>query len=445
MASDPDIATICIHGGYPHEGDGSTSRALPLHRTTSFQFKSVKHARDLFALEELGFMYTRLGNPTIDVLEKRLGLMHGGPELGGLAVASGTVAIFNAILNVAEAGDNIVAANNLYGGTMTLFGDLLPKMGITCTFVDPNTPSNFLGPHVNDRTRCFFCETCSNPALHISDMQAIADLAHGVGLPLIADDTFTTAYLQRPFDHGADVVCTSLTKWTGGHGTAIGGAIVDGGSFDWAGGRHPLYDEPDSSYHDLRWGHDLPETLKPIAFILRLRTVVLRNTGACISPDNACECCLLPLHAFDPSLTGLADSAAGHFLQGIETLPLRMEKHCANSRAVAEFLQDHPCVDWVRYPGLTHHHDLNDQYLGGKGGSMVVFGVKGGKEASANFIDALALVSHVANVGARCTSGSIRLTHSHSLTRRWLQCSSASWQAMPRHSRLIPRRRRTRR
>ena len=257
IGPETDIATICVHGGYPHEGDGTTARAAPLHRTTSYQFKSVEHAADLFALSELGNIYTRLGNPTTDILEKRLALMHGGPEMGGLAMASGTVAIFQAITNVAEAGDNIVSANNLYGGTMTMFEHILPKMGITCTFVDPKDPSSFLSvrppprprpflapaglaPHpkrrqgVDENTRAFFCETCANPSLDISDLETIADLAHDNGLPLIVDDTFTTAYLQRPFDHGVDVVCTSLTKWTGGHGTAIGGAIIDGGSFDWS-------------------------------------------------------------------------------------------------------------------------------------------------------------------------------------------------------------------
>lgn len=387
-----DIETICVHGGYPYEGDGSTARAVPLHRTTSYQFKSVKHAADLFALSELGNIYTRLGNPTMDILEKRLALMHGAPELGGLTVASGTTAVFNAILNVAEVGDNIVSANNLYGGSMTMFAHILPKMGIKVTFVDPKVPENFVSG-INDRTRAFFCETCSNPALDVSDLDAISALAHANGLPLIVDDTFTTAYLQRPFEHGADVVVTSLTKWTGGHGTAIGGAIIDGGTFDWAGGRHPLYDEPDTSYHGIKWGHDLPETLKPLAFNLRLRTNLLRNTGACLSPDNAWM-----------------------FLQGIETLPLRMEKHCSNSLAVAKYLKGHPRVAWVRYPGLQDDpmYDLGQKYLKGTGGSMVVFGCKGGKEASAKFIDALGLISHVANVGDAKTLAINPATTTHS-------------------------------
>jgi len=392
LPKDADIDTICVHGGYPLEGDGATARALPLHRTTSYQFKSVKHAADLFALSEFGNIYTRLGNPTIDMLEKRVSLMHGGPELGGLAVSSGTAAVLNAIQNVAEAGDNIVSANNLYGGSMTMFQHILPKMGITVTFVDPKVPENFLAG-INEKTRAFFCETCSNPALDISDLEAISALAHKNGLPLIVDDTFTTAYLQRPFDHGVDVVVTSLTKWTGGHGTAIGGCIIDGGSFDWTAGRHPLYDEPDTSYHGVKWGHDLPVTLQPIAFILRLRTNLLRNTGACLSPDNAWM-----------------------FLQGIETLPLRMEKHCSNSLAVAQYLKGHPCVEWVRYPSLPGDpmYDLNQKYLKGKGGSMVVFGCKGGREISGKFIGALGLISHVANVGDAKTLAINPATTTHS-------------------------------
>jgi len=392
LPKDADIDTICVHGGYPLEGDGTTARALPLHRTTSFQFKSVKHAADLFALSEFGNIYTRLGNPTMDMLEKRLALMHGGPELGGLAVASGTVAVFNAILNVAQAGDNIVSANNLYGGSLTMFQHIFPKMGITVTLVDPKVPENFL-TGMNEKTRAFFCENCSNPALDVADLEAISALAHKNGLPLIVDDTFTTAYLQRPFDHGVDIVVTSVTKWTGGHGTAIGGCIIDGGSFDWTAGRHPLYDEPDTSYHGVKWGHDLPVTLQPIAFILRLRTNLLRNTGAAMSPDNAWM-----------------------FLQGIETLPLRMEKHCSNSLAVAQYLKGHPCVEWVRYPGLQDDpmYDLNQKYLKGKGGSMVVFGCKGGKAASGRFIDALGLISHVANVGDAKTLAINPATTTHS-------------------------------
>jgi len=260
---------------------------------------------------------------------------------------------------------------------MTQFQDILPKFGITVKFVDPNVPANF-AKEVDSKTRAFFCETCSNPALDVSDIEAIASLAHQSGLPLIVDDTFTTAYLQRPFDFGADIICTSLTKWTGGHGTAIGGIIIDSGRFNWAGGRHPLYTEPDSSYHGLRWGIDLPDGLRPLAYKLRALTVPLRNLGACVSPDNSWM-----------------------FLQGIETLPLRMDRHCENALAVAEHLSTHPGVEWVRYPGLKSDkmYNLNLKYLQGKGGAMVVFGMKGGKAAGMNFINSLQLVSHVANVG----------------------------------------------
>jgi len=374
---DMEPETLSIHGGYPYEGDCTTARAVPLHRTTSYQFKSVAKASDLFALNELGNIYSRLGSPTADILEKRMCLLHGAPEIAAVAVSSGHAAVFNAVMNVAAMGDNIVSANNLYGGSMTLFAEILPSMGVTVTFVDPKDPANF-EKAINEKTRGFFCETVSNPALDVSDLFAISTIAHRHGLPLIVDDTFTTAYLSRPIEYGVDVVVTSLTKWTGGHGTAIGGIIIDAGTFDWAGGRHPMYDEPDGSYHGLRWAHDLPEPLKPIAFIIRLRTVLLRNMGNCLSPDN----CWM-------------------FLQGIETLPVRMERHCENSLAVAQYLKAHPGVEWVRYPGLPGDkmYDLNKQYLKGKGGSLVVFGVMGGKVASAKFIDSLRMVSHVANVG----------------------------------------------
>mmetsp|Transcript_26527 Transcript_26527/g.48823 ORF Transcript_26527/g.48823 Transcript_26527/m.48823 type:complete len:616 (+) Transcript_26527:1-1848(+) len=231
---------------------------------------------------------------------------------------------------------------------------------------------------MNSKTRAFFCETVSNPALDVSDLEEISSLAHKNGVPLIVDDTFTTAHLMKPIDFGADIICTSLTKWTGGHGTAIGGCIIDAGRFDWDNGKHPIFVEPDKSYHGLRWYHDLPEPLKPMAYILRLRTVLVRNTGACVSPDNSWM-----------------------FLQGIETLPLRMEKHCSNALAVAQFLKKHPGAAWVRYPGLSDDkmYELNQRYLKGKGGGMVVFGVQGGKAAGGKFIDALRLVSHVANVG----------------------------------------------
>ncbi|MCG8600401.1 MAG: O-acetylhomoserine aminocarboxypropyltransferase/cysteine synthase [Verrucomicrobiales bacterium] len=370
------IETVCLHGG--HAPDPTTkSRAVPVYRTSSFVFDSTEHAANLFALKELGNIYTRLMNPTTDVLEKRVALLEGGPEMGGLGVASGTSAVFYSIINLAQAGDNIVSARNLYGGTYTQFNDILPALGITVKFVDSQDPQAFADA-IDDKTRAVFCETVSNPALEVVDLQAVADVAHAAGLPLVVDSTFSTPYLTRPIEHGADIVVHSLTKWMGGHGAGIGGVVVDSGKFNWAGGKHPLYDEPDNSYHGLRWGHDLPEPLAPLAFILRMRTVPLRNLGACIAPDNA-----------------------WFLLQGIETLPLRMERHCENSLAVAKHLQGHDKVEWVRFPGLEDDPEFekNQQYLEGKGGSMVVFGIKGGAEAGKKFIENLNLFSHLANVG----------------------------------------------
>ncbi len=370
------LETLCLHGGQvPDPTTGS--RAVPVYRTASYVFKNTEHAANLFALRELGNIYTRLMNPTTDVLEKRVALLEGAPEMGGLAVASGTSAIFYAIINLAQAGDNIVSARNLYGGTYTQFNDILPALGITVKFVDSNDPENFRAA-IDDKTRAVFCESVSNPALEVADLEAIAKIAHEAGLPFIVDSTFSTPYLTKPLEHGADIVVHSLTKWFGGHGAGIGGMVVDSGKFNWAAGKHPLYTTPDNSYHGLRWGVDLPAPLLPLAFILRMRTVPLRNLGACIAPDNS-----------------------WFLLQGIETLPLRMERHCENALAVAKHLEKHPGVSWVRFPGLAGdpQNAGNEKYLRGKGGSMVVFGIKGGLEAGRKFIDSLKLVSHLANVG----------------------------------------------
>jgi O-acetylhomoserine (thiol)-lyase len=325
----------------------------------------------------LGNIYTRLMNPTTDVLEKRVALLEGAPEMGGLGVASGTSGVFYSIINLASAGDNIVSARNLYGGTYTQFNDILPALGITVKFVDSSDPQNF-AKAIDDKTRAIFVETVSNPALEVVDLEKVAKIAHDHGIPLIVDATFSTPYLTKPLDFGADIVIHSLTKWFGGHGTGIGGLVVDSGRFNWGAGKHPLYDNPDNSYHGLRWGHDLPAPLAPLAFILRMRTVPLRNLGACIAPDNS-----------------------WFFLQGIETLPLRMEKHCANALAIAEHLKKHKDVEWVRFPGLKGdpYYDLNKKYLHGKGGSMVVFGIKGGAAAGKKFIESLKIFSHLANVG----------------------------------------------
>ncbi len=368
--------TLCLHGG--HSPDAATlSRAVPVYRTSSYVFKSTEHAANLFALKELGNIYTRLMNPTNDVLERRVALLEGAPEMGGLAIASGTSAVFYAIVNLASAGDNIVSARNLYGGTYTQFNDILPALGITVRFVDSQDPEAFARA-TDERTRAFFCETVSNPALEVTDLAAVADAAHRLGLPLVVDSTFSTPPLTRPIEHGADVVVHSLTKWMGGHGAGIGGLVVDSGKFAWGAGRHPLFDEPDGSYHGLRWGHDLPEPLAPLAYILRMRTVPLRNLGACLSPDNA-----------------------WFLLQGIETLPLRMERHCENALAVARHLRSHAKVEWVRFPGLEDDPEFakNQRYLRGKGGSMVVFEIAGGAEAGRRFIESLGLFSHLANVG----------------------------------------------
>lgn len=365
--------TLCLHAG--QEPDPTTlSRAVPLHRTSSYVFKNTEHAANLFGLKELGNIYTRIMNPTQDVLEQRVSALDGG--MASLALASGTSGIFYSVINLCQAGDEIVAANDLYGGTYTQFNDILPQFNIKANFVDPKDPENF-AKAITPKTKMLYCETVGNPALNIADISAIADVAHAHGLPLVVDSTFTTPYLQRPIEHGADIVVHSLTKWLGGHGTGIGGIVVDSGKFDWQSDKFPLMVEPESSYHGVRWAYDLGP-LSPLAFILRMRVVPLRNLGACISPDNAWS-----------------------FLQGIETLPLRMDRHCDNALAIAKHLQGHSAVEWVRFPGLEGDpsYALNEKYLDGKGGSVVVFGIKGGAAAGSKFIDELGLFSHLANVG----------------------------------------------
>lgn len=368
------LETLCLHAGY--SSDPTTQAcAVPIYRTASYVFKNTEHAANLFALRELGNIYTRLMNPTHDVLEQRVAALEGGAA--GLAVASGTSAIFYSIINLAQVGDNIVSARNLYGGTYTQFKNILPALGIQVRFVNSNNPEDFAAA-IDGKTRALFCESVANPSLEISDIEGISKIARAHGLPLIVDSTFSTPYLTKPIEHGADIVVHSLTKWLGGHGTSIGGIVIDSGKFNWAGGKHPLFDEADESYHGLRWGHDLPEPLAPLAYILRMRTGPLRNLGACLSPDNAWQS-----------------------LQGIETLPLRMERHCENSLAVAKHLQAHSAVEWVRFPALPGDSQaaLNAKYLRGKGGSMVVFGIKGGASAGTKFIDSLKLFKHLANVG----------------------------------------------
>jgi O-acetylhomoserine (thiol)-lyase len=365
--------TLALHAG--QQIDPTFSRGVPVYRTSSYLFKNTEHAANLFALKELGNIYTRLMNPTTDVLEQRITQLEGGAA--SVALASGTSAIFYAIITLAEAGDNIVSANNLYGGTYTQFDAILPKLGITVKFVDPKDPANF-EKAIDEKTRAVFIETIGNPVLDYTDVRAVADVAHRNGLPLIVDATFTTPYLLRTIDLGADIVVNSLTKWIGGHGAGIGGIITDAGRFDWKAGRHPLFTEPDANYHGLRWALDLPEPLAPIAFALRVRTVPLRNLGAAISPDNSWI-----------------------FIQGVETLPVRIVRHSENALKVAEHLKNHPKVAWVRYPGLKDDpsHALASRDLKHGFGGMVVFGVKGGYDAAVKIIDTIDLFSHLANVG----------------------------------------------
>ncbi len=373
MSAEYGLGTKCLHAG--QEADPTTMAcAVPIYRTSAYKFRDTEHAANLFALKELGNIYTRLMNPTHDVLEKRVAAMEGGA--GALALASGTSAIFYSIINICQAGDEIVSANTLYGGTYTMFKNILPQFGIKVNFVDPRNPENFRAA-ITEQTKLVFCETVSNPGLEVSDLSAIAQIAHAQGLPLIVDSTFTTPYLIRPIEHGADIVIHSLTKWLGGHGTGIGGIVVDSGKFDWTSGKFPLMSEPEESYHGLRWAHDLGP-LAPLAYILRMRLIPLRNLGACISPDNAWM-----------------------FLQGIETLHLRMQRHCENAMEVAEFLLQHPAVEWVRYPGLVNDkaHEVAQRYLTKGSGAVVVFGIKGGADAGKQFIERLGLFSHLANVG----------------------------------------------
>lgn len=365
--------TLALHAG--QSVDSTQSRGIPVYRTSSYVFKNTEHAANLFALKELGNIYTRLQNPTTDILEQRITQLEGGAA--SVALASGTSAVFYSIITLAQAGDEIVSANNLYGGTYTQFDAILPKLGINVKFVDPRNPENFQNA-ITAKTKALYIEAIGNPVLDYTDIKAVADIAHRNGLPLIVDATFTTPYLLRSIELGADIVINSLTKWIGGHGNGIGGIITDAGKFNWKGGKHPLFTEPDSNYHGLRWAIDLPEPLAPIAFALRVRTVPLRNLGAAISPDNSWL-----------------------FLQGIETLPVRMVKHSENALLVAEHLKKHPKVAWVRYPGLKDDpsYSIASRDLKNGFGGMVVFGVKGGYEAAVKIIDSIKLFSHLANVG----------------------------------------------
>lgn len=362
--------TLQVHAGQkPDPATGS--RAVPIYQTTSYVFNSVEHAANLFALKESGNIYTRIMNPTTDVFEQRMAALEGG--IGALGVASGSAAITYAILNIAGTGDEIVSASTLYGGTYNLFSITLPKLGIKTIFVDPDDPENFRKA-INSRTKALYIETIGNPGINIPDIEAIAKIAHENGLPLIVDNTFGTPYLIRPIEFGADIVVHSATKFIGGHGTSIGGVIVDSGKFDWAGsGRFPEFTTPDPSYHGIVY----TETFGPAAFIVKARVQLLRDTGACISPFNAFL-----------------------LLQGLETLSLRVERHVSNAKKIAEFLSNHPYVSWVNYPSLkgNKYYDLAQKYLPKGAGSIFTFGIKGGVEAGKKFIESLEIFSLLANV-----------------------------------------------
>lgn len=367
------IETLAIHAGQEIEPT-TRARAVPVYRTTAYNFKNSKHGSDLFALREPGNIYARLMNPTNDALEKRLAQLDGGAA--ALTLSSGTAAIYFTITNILRHGDELVSANNLYGGTFTQFDAILPQQGITVRFAPVN---DFAATEaaINEKTRALYIETVGNPVLDVADIEGYAAIAKKHHLPLIVDATFTPPTLLRPIEHGANIVIHSLSKWIGGHGAGIGGVVIDAGNFDWTDPKFALYNEPDRGYHGLRFAHDLGD-LNPLAFILRLRTVGLRNQGPTLAPD-----------------------AAWIFLQGVESLPLRMERHSANALKVAEFLKKHPKVAWVRYPGLPGDpsHGLAEKYLPNGAGGMVVFGVKGGSAEGIRLVDNIELFSILANVG----------------------------------------------
>ncbi|WP_217921200.1 O-acetylhomoserine aminocarboxypropyltransferase/cysteine synthase family protein [Miltoncostaea oceani] len=364
--------TIALHGG--QEVDPATkARAVPIYQTTSYVFDDTQHAADLFGLKVPGNIYSRIMNPTWDVLEKRITALEGG--LAACVTASGQAAVLYSVQNVCRAGDNIVAISTLYGGTYNLFAHTLPQFGVEVRFVDPDQPGE-LASRVDDKTRLVFAETVGNPKVNVVDLRAWADAAHAEGLPLIVDNTVPTPILCRPFEHGVDVVVHSLTKFIGGHGTSIGGIIVDSGNFDWTAhsDRYPGLTTPDPSYHGVVWS----DALGPAAYIGRVRTVLLRNTGAALSPFNAFM-----------------------FLQGVETLPLRMERHTENALAVAKHLEADDRVSWVLYPGLpsSEYHEVAGRILNGGYGAILTFGIQGGRENGQRFIEALELHSHLANIG----------------------------------------------
>src|SRR3954468_24926511 len=367
----PAFETLSLHAGQ-HPDPVTGARAVPIYQTTSFVFQDSDHAASLFNLEQPGFIYSRIGNPTVAVLEERIAALEGG--IGAVCTASGQAALHLAIVTLMGQGGHIVAATSLYGGTINMLKLTLPRFGITSSFVDPRDPAAFAAA-IRPETRLVFAEMLGNPGLEVLDIPAVAKVAHDAGLPLMIDATFATPYLIRPIAHGGDIVMHSATKWLGGHGVAIGGVIVDGGRFDWEkSGKFPTLTEPYAGYH----GIDFAEEFGPQAFVMRARAEGLRDFGACMSPTNAF-----------------------HILQGVETLPLRMTRHVENARKVAAALKINPAVQWVNYPGAPDSPDaaLVKKLLPKGAGSMISFGVKGGRLAGRKFIDALKLASHLANVG----------------------------------------------
>lgn len=362
--------TLALHGGQSVD-PVTGSRAVPIYQTTSYVFRDTEHAANLFGLKEPGNIYTRIMNPTQDVFEQRVALLEGG--VGALATSSGQAAITFAILNIAQAGDEIVSSSNLYGGTYNLFAHTLGRLGIKIHFVDPSDPENFRAK-INENTKALFTETIGNPRIDVADIEAIAAIAHENGVPLIVDNTFATPLLCRPFDYGADIVVHSTTKFIGGHGTAIGGIVVDSGKFDWNNGKFPGLTTPDPSYHGVVY----TEAVGPLAYIIKARVQLQRDIGAAVAPFNSFL-----------------------FLQGLETLHLRIERHSQNALAVARYLQQHPAVEWVNYPGLedSPYHELAKKYLPKGAGAILTFGIRGGVAEGKKLIESVKLFSHLANVG----------------------------------------------
>jgi len=364
------LETLALHAGQKVDSE-TLSRATPIYQTTSYCFKDTEHAANLFALKEFGNIYTRLMNPTTDVLEKRLAALEGG--VGGLGLSSGQSATYVSIFNICGAGGHIVSSNSLYGGTVTLFSQTFAKLGIEVSFVDPKQPDNF-AKAIRDNTRLIYIETIGNPKNDILQYEKIAAIAHDNGMPVICDNTVTTPILFRPFEYGIDIIVHSCTKFIGGHGTSIGGAIVDSGKFDWTNGRYPELTEPDPSYHGVKY----VESFGELAYIIKARTQFLRDMGSCMSPFNAFL-----------------------FLQGLETLHLRMPRHSENALKLAKWLQKQDTINWVNYPGLESHPDykLAKKYLPNGQGAILGFGIKGGRQAGIKFINNVKLASHLANIG----------------------------------------------